>query len=41
MKKIILVGAGYNYFEINPILQNLKENRKFKLVGILDDDKKY
>ena len=41
MKKIILVGAGYNYFEINPILQNLNENRKFKLVGILDDDKKY
>ena len=41
MKKIILVGAGYNYFEINPILENLNKGRKFKLVGILDDNKKY
>lgn len=41
MKKIILVGAGYNYFEINPILKNLKGKNSFKLVGILDDDKKF
>ena len=40
MKKIILVGAGYNYSEINPIMQNLKNNEKYKIVGILDDNKK-
>ena len=40
MKKILLVGAGYNYSEINPILKNLKNNEKFKIDGILDDNKK-
>lgn len=41
MKKIILVGAGYNFSEINPILKNLKNQKKFKIVGILDDNKKF
>lgn len=40
MKKIILVGAGFNYSEINPIVKNLKDNEKYKIVGILDDNKK-
>ena len=41
MKKILLVGAGYNYSEINPILKNLKNNEKFKIDGILDDNKNF
>lgn len=41
MKKIILVGGGYNFSEINPIIKSLKNGKKYKIAGILDDDKKF
>ena len=40
-EKIILVGAGYTADEISPIILNNKDNKNYKIVGILDDNKKF
>ena len=39
-KKIIIIGAGYTSDELFPIINNLSKSSKFKVVGILDDNKK-
>ena len=41
-KNIVVVGAGNTIDELFPILKNTsKDNTNYKIVGILDDDKKY
>ena len=40
-KKIIVVGAGNTIDELFPIIKNISNKNKYKIVGILDDDKKF
>lgn len=40
-KRIIVVGAGNTIDELFPIIKNASIEKQYKLVGILDDDKKY
>ena len=41
-KSIIVVGAGNTIDELFPIIKNISvDNLQYKIVGILDDDKKY
>tara|TARA_B100000029_G_scaffold511921_2_gene607194 strand:+ start:199 stop:849 length:651 start_codon:yes stop_codon:yes gene_type:complete len=40
-KKIIAVGAGNTIDELYPIIKNSSNEKKYKLVGILDDNKKF
>jgi len=39
-EKIIIVGGGYTADEIFPIILNNQNKKNYKIVGILDDDKK-
>ncbi len=40
-EKLIIIGAGNSVDEIYPIVMNNKSNINYKVVGIVDDDKKY
>jgi len=40
-EKLIIIGAGNSVDEIYPIVKNNKSNIDYKVVGIIDDDKKY
>jgi len=40
-EKLIIIGAGNSVDEIYPIVMNNQSNINYKVVGIIDDDKKY
>ena len=40
-KKLVIIGAGQTVDELYPIIQDLKEDKNYKIFKILDDDKKF